>query len=154
MCGQISDLVIGKFRQSMVIHDTECPYWDQVALNNTNQTKISCLYLWDFEVCTSCITHHIRSQQALIWCINISLSAFRSYMIWMNWWSFSTAYGIWVFSVLSTIHWYTYTLFLACLWKLIRANHVILMNFKEYFKHHTNTKSKNTVSDKSIILSY
>ena len=25
--------------KSMVIHDTECPYWDQVSLNNTNQTK-------------------------------------------------------------------------------------------------------------------
>ena len=24
--------------KSMVIHDTECPYWDQVSLNNTNQT--------------------------------------------------------------------------------------------------------------------
>ena len=22
--------------KSMVIHDTECPYWDQVSLNNTN----------------------------------------------------------------------------------------------------------------------
>ena len=27
--------------KSMVIHDTECPYWDQVSLNNTNQTKPS-----------------------------------------------------------------------------------------------------------------
>ena len=25
--------------KSMVIHDAECPYWDQVSLNNTNQTK-------------------------------------------------------------------------------------------------------------------
>ena len=24
--------------KSMVIHDTECPYWDQVSLNNTSQT--------------------------------------------------------------------------------------------------------------------
>ena len=24
--------------KSMVIHNTECPYWDQVSLNNTNQT--------------------------------------------------------------------------------------------------------------------
>ena len=23
----------------MVIHDIECPYWDQISLNNTNQTK-------------------------------------------------------------------------------------------------------------------
>ena len=26
MCGLMSDLVICKFRKSMVIHDTECPY--------------------------------------------------------------------------------------------------------------------------------
>ena len=25
--------------KSIVIHDTECPFWDQVSLNNTNQTK-------------------------------------------------------------------------------------------------------------------
>ena len=25
-----------QFRKSMVTHDTECPYWDQVSLNNTN----------------------------------------------------------------------------------------------------------------------
>ena len=24
------------WEKSMVIHDTECPYWDQVSLNNTN----------------------------------------------------------------------------------------------------------------------
>ena len=35
MCGLMSDLVICKFRKSMVIHDIECPYWDQVSLNNT-----------------------------------------------------------------------------------------------------------------------
>ena len=27
--------------KSTVIHDTECPYWDQVSLNNTNQTFTS-----------------------------------------------------------------------------------------------------------------
>ena len=34
-------LVICKFRNSMVMHDTECPYGDQVSLNNTkpNQTE-------------------------------------------------------------------------------------------------------------------
>ena len=31
-------------KKSMVIHDTECPYWDQVSLNNTNQTKPNTLY--------------------------------------------------------------------------------------------------------------
>ena len=38
MCGLTSDLAICKFRKGMVIHDTECPYWDQVSLNNTNPT--------------------------------------------------------------------------------------------------------------------
>ena len=38
ICGLTSDLVIRKFRKSMVIHDTKYPYWDQVSLNNTNQT--------------------------------------------------------------------------------------------------------------------
>ena len=27
-----------KFSKSMVWHDTECPYWDQVSLKNTNPT--------------------------------------------------------------------------------------------------------------------
>ena len=35
----MSDVVIYKFRKSMIIHDTECSYWDQVSLNNTNLTK-------------------------------------------------------------------------------------------------------------------
>ena len=29
-------LINCKFRKSMVMHDTECLYWDQVSLNNTN----------------------------------------------------------------------------------------------------------------------
>ena len=33
----MSELVIYKFRKSMVMHDTECPYWDQVSLNNITQ---------------------------------------------------------------------------------------------------------------------
>ena len=33
-CGLMSDLVICKFRKSIIIHDTECRYWDQVSLNN------------------------------------------------------------------------------------------------------------------------
>ena len=35
MCDLMSDLVICKVRKSVVIHDTECPYWDQVSFNNT-----------------------------------------------------------------------------------------------------------------------
>ena len=33
MCGLISDLMICKLRKSMVIHNIECPYWDQVSLD-------------------------------------------------------------------------------------------------------------------------
>ena len=40
MCGLMSDLVICKLRKSMVIHDSECPYRDQVSLNNTNPTLV------------------------------------------------------------------------------------------------------------------
>ena len=32
-------LMICKFRKSVVIHDTECPYWDHTSLNNTNQNQ-------------------------------------------------------------------------------------------------------------------
>ena len=43
LCGLISDMVICKFRKCMVIHNTECPYWGQVSLNNTNQTILQFL---------------------------------------------------------------------------------------------------------------
>ena len=32
--GLMSDLVIASIEKSVVIHDTECPDWDQVSLNN------------------------------------------------------------------------------------------------------------------------
>ena len=47
--GLMSDLVICKFRKSVVIHDTECPYWDQVSLNKhkpTNQSYMLPLVCW------------------------------------------------------------------------------------------------------------
>ena len=31
--------MIWKYRNSMVIHDTKCPHWDQMSLNNTNLTR-------------------------------------------------------------------------------------------------------------------
>ena len=59
MCCLTSDLVICKFSKSMVIHDTEYPYWDQVSLNNINPTQPfatekhtkkripdSCIFVW------------------------------------------------------------------------------------------------------------
>ena len=36
MCVLMSDLVSCKFRKSVVMHDTECPYLDHMSLNNTN----------------------------------------------------------------------------------------------------------------------
>ena len=45
MCGLMSDLVNCKVRKSIIIHDTECPYWDQVSLNNTNQTLFDHAYM-------------------------------------------------------------------------------------------------------------
>ena len=34
--------------KSMVVHDTECPYWDQVSLNNTTQERSPSYGLSDF----------------------------------------------------------------------------------------------------------
>ena len=39
MCGLMSDLLNWKFRKSMVTHETDCPHWAHVSLNNTSQTK-------------------------------------------------------------------------------------------------------------------
>ena len=55
MCGLMSDMVICKFRKSMVIHDTECPYWDQVSLNSTNPTQPKYSLLnWSYKIIYSC----------------------------------------------------------------------------------------------------
>ena len=35
-CDLLSDLVMCKQKKSMVIHDTKCPHWNQVSLNNSN----------------------------------------------------------------------------------------------------------------------
>ena len=58
MCGLMSDLLICNcLRKVMVIHDTECPYWDQVSLNNTKPTKL----LWNFKklILYYTILHHL-----------------------------------------------------------------------------------------------
>ena len=39
LCGLTSDLVIFKVRKGIVMHDTECPYWYQVSLNNKKTTQ-------------------------------------------------------------------------------------------------------------------
>ena len=41
MCGLMSVQVICKLRKSMVIHDTKCPFWNQVSLKTlTNQPTL------------------------------------------------------------------------------------------------------------------
>ena len=39
MCGLMFDLVFCNFRKSTVIHDTECPYLDQVSLSKTKPNQ-------------------------------------------------------------------------------------------------------------------
>ena len=47
-CGLALDLMIFKLRKSMVIHDTKCPCWDQVSLNNPNPSPNLFLCISDF----------------------------------------------------------------------------------------------------------
>ena len=47
LCDLMSDLVICKFIQSMVIHDTECPYWDQVSYNTNPYMQSSVHFMCD-----------------------------------------------------------------------------------------------------------
>ena len=46
--------------KSMVIHDTECPYWDQVSLNSTNQT----FFFYIMIICVVFITEKIAWKTA------------------------------------------------------------------------------------------
>ena len=66
MGGLMSDLVICRFTKSMVRHDTECPYWDQVSLNNTkpNQSLLYCNI--DKEKVVS-VTTQCRSYWTITW---------------------------------------------------------------------------------------
>ena len=77
----MSDLVICKFRKSMVIHDTECPYWDQVSLNNPNlpnQNPIPSLFLSSHDV----MFRFIIMFRTISWgAINVSLSLFYPYYV-------------------------------------------------------------------------
>ena len=60
MCGLMSDMVICKFRKSMVIHDTECPYWDQVSLNNPNPNPFcSWTAMTHLDVYTQAVCVHV-----------------------------------------------------------------------------------------------
>ena len=44
VCPDVWSVDLHLFIQNMVIHDTKCPYWDQVSLNNTKQTPSATLY--------------------------------------------------------------------------------------------------------------
>ena len=50
------------FIKNMVIHDTKCPYWDQVSLNNTKQSKTVTKDVFSYKSCIKesvlkCPTH-------------------------------------------------------------------------------------------------
>ena len=59
MCGLVSYMVTCKFRKKVVIHDTECPYWDQVSLKNPNPNLNPSSFQWE------CIMHLIFAQHRL-----------------------------------------------------------------------------------------
>ena len=44
------------FIKNMVIHDIECPYWDQMSLNNTNPTQPN--PPWPRKYISKCQDHH------------------------------------------------------------------------------------------------
>ena len=44
-CHLMFDLVICKHRKSIVMHDTKCPYWHQMSLNNTKTHTQACVLL-------------------------------------------------------------------------------------------------------------
>ena len=74
-CGLMSDLVVCKFRKSMVIHDTECHYWDQLLFKNTNQAY------------TACETHAdplARGQQFSSWASNFEKQSTRRVTIYFE----------------------------------------------------------------------
>ena len=66
MCGLMSHLMICKFRKSMVIHDIECSFWNQVSLNNTNPALFEWYWLFNFGSVgrnTGYISHFFSPQQ-------------------------------------------------------------------------------------------
>ena len=65
LCGVMSDLVICKFKKSMAVHDTECPYWDQVSLNNPNPLILALMAL--FNISLKLVWHHWYDRWAVIW---------------------------------------------------------------------------------------
>ena len=54
----MSDLVICKFRKNLVIHDIECPYRDQVSLNNTNHLLMVLASKVQFWLCLGSLKKH------------------------------------------------------------------------------------------------
>ena len=43
MCGLMPDLVFASIGKEYVMDDSECPYGDEVSLNNTNSYKYLCM---------------------------------------------------------------------------------------------------------------
>ena len=44
MCGLMSDLLICMFIKRMVIHDTECPFWDKVSLTHSSLSSLASIW--------------------------------------------------------------------------------------------------------------
>ena len=64
MYGLMSDLVNCNFRKSMVIHGTECPYWDQVSLNNPNPNPFTALSTYLSSPSNNHVTRIVTLQQS------------------------------------------------------------------------------------------
>ena len=93
MCGLTSDLVICKFWKSMVMHDTECPYWDQVLSNNTNSTQLTHRYL-SFLMYMS----HLRGNVN----VNVSVYSLKSPLLSANCTNYIPGIGILSYSLISS----------------------------------------------------
>ena len=81
--------------KSMVIHDTECPYWDQVSLNNINQPTNQSFCMTEREMsCVLSITFdddhffiririHLLARRNLLWDILRLPSSRRAALAYM-----------------------------------------------------------------------
>ena len=65
------------FIKNMVMHDIEYPYWDQMSLNNANQTKPMIMYKLVFktQICISFDYFQFGAFKFLLKAKNVSLAA-------------------------------------------------------------------------------
>ena len=82
MCGLLSDLVICKFKKNMVLHDIECPHWNQVSLHNTNTNPYSCsisVFLFTHNIISYTFLYIVQPVNGYWICSYWSLSTVRAY---------------------------------------------------------------------------